>query len=82
MTAASRTAVVTVPATIRDGSAGLVRDGEPSAVGSRLRRLVAFAGDALLLLLVAFAFPFVVLLVGMPIAALVWVVAEVAKRVF
>jgi hypothetical protein len=34
------------------------------------------------LLLVAFAFPFVILLVGMPIAALVWVVAEVAKRVF
>jgi hypothetical protein len=45
-----------------------------------IRGLAASAGDAVMLLLVVFFFPFVVLLVGMPIAALVWAVVEIAGR--
>ena len=82
MTAASRTAVVTGPAIVRDERTGAARDHVPSALGSRLRKSLAFAGDAFLLLMIVFAFPFAVLLVGMPLAALVWVVVEIATRMF
>lgn len=40
----------------------------------------SLAGDAALLLLVVVLFPVVVLLIGMPIALLVWAAGEIANR--
>lgn len=62
--------------------ATVVRVPWPSALGALVRRTAAFAGDAALLLLLVFLFPVVVLLIGMPIALLLWAVGEIAARVF
>jgi len=45
-----------------------------------MRTVIAFGSDALWLLLVVFCLPVAILLIGMPIALLLFAVVETAKR--
>ena len=51
-----------------------------SPAKGRMRAVVAFATDALWLLLIVLSLPIAILLIGMPIALLLFAVVEVSKR--
>lgn len=74
-------ASVTAPA-FGDGARGDVPPVRVSPASGVLRSLAGFGGDVVLLALVVFGLPFVLLLLGMPIAVLLWALLEGLKRLF
>jgi hypothetical protein len=58
------------------------RASVPSAIGAsgRWRRMLGWLEDAGLLVVLALAFPVLILIVGTPVAFVVWLLLEIARR--